>query len=127
MRRIVILHGLCLLIASLGALAGQGVAGDASPRSKTVYSVLREPLPPEDLSTRESDKEVVIQGPTFTYGLQKATGAIGSLTACRQGRPVLELVGPVDIVVDDYRLAAAGTAGKTQIVSQGKDQVVLED
>ena len=125
MPRAIALHGLCLLTIYLGALAGQGLAGEPSLRSKTVYSVLREPLPPEELGTRESDKEVVVQGPTFTYGLHKATGVIGSLRACRQGRPVLELVGPMDIAVDDYRLAATETAGKTQFVSQGKDQVVL--
>ncbi|NUQ65577.1 MAG: hypothetical protein HUU20_24170 [Pirellulales bacterium] len=126
MRRAIVVHGLCLLTASLGGLAGLGLAGEASPRSKTVYSVLREPLPPEDLSTRESDKEVVVEGPTFTYGLPKSSGIVGSLIACRQERAVVELVGPMDIVVDEYRLAAASASGKTQIVRQGKEQVVLQ-
>jgi hypothetical protein len=79
------LHGLCLLTIYLGALAGQGLAGEPSLRSKTVYSVLREPLPPEELGTRESDKEVVVQAPTFTYGLHKATGVIGS--SCSRPSP----------------------------------------
>ena len=126
MRRTIVLHGLCLLTVSLGALAGQWLAGEPSLRSKTVYSVLRERLPPEDLSTREDGNGVVIQGPTFTYRVHKASGAIRSLDVCRQGRPVVELFRPVDIVFDGYRLAATSTAGKTQIVGQSKEQVVLK-
>ncbi len=41
----------------------------AEPRSKTITSVLQEPLPPEELSYSVASDRIIIEGPTYDYGV----------------------------------------------------------
>jgi len=62
--------------------------------SRTISTVLREPLPPEELSLSESAAEFAFTGPTFTYRVQKATGAISGIRVVREGQEVIMASGP---------------------------------
>ena len=93
--------------------------------SRTISAVLREPLPPEELSLSESATEIVVSGPTFTYRVQKATGAISAIRVVREGAEVITTTGPADIQIDRYRLASELNSCKLTRESQGKDKVVL--
>ena len=64
------------LILVAGILQALGAAAGDEPVSKTVTEVLREPLPPENLSCTTSETTITIQGPTFRYMVDRATGAI---------------------------------------------------
>ena len=66
-------------------------AENPEPRSKTVTSVLREPLPPEDLSYSVDGGKIVITGPTFEYSVDKTTGAVVALQVKREGQDVIGL------------------------------------
>jgi hypothetical protein len=101
-------------------------AEEITATSKTIREVLREPLPPEELNLTESDTEFTVSGPTFTYRVQKATGAITAIRVARRQETVVEATGPADIQIDQYRLASAGNAVKLSVVSQGKDKTVLK-
>ncbi len=101
-------------------------AQDSTRTSKTIGAVLRTPLPPEELSLSESDSELVIVGPTFTYRVSKSTGAIAAIHVVREGKTVVESTGPVDLQIDRYRLASDKNAAKLSVVSQGKDKIVLK-
>lgn len=106
--------------------SGLSLAVEGARVSDPIASVLREPLPPEKLACSETDAEVVVEGPTFSYRVTKGNGAIASLRAVRDGAPVIESTGPADIVVDGYRMAGAETSGTTRIAYRGDDRVVLE-
>jgi hypothetical protein len=113
-----------LALAIAVALAGDtGVARARSPVSKTITEVLRQPLPREDLSCTTEGTRIVIEGPTFRYTVDQATGAIVGLAAVREGQVVAALGEPADLLIDDLRLAAA--SGTTKILAQGKDKVIL--
>ena len=62
---------LVLAIATACAL-DTGAASGLSPLSKTITEVLREPLPPEDLTCSTEASEIVVQGPTFRYSVDMA-------------------------------------------------------
>ncbi len=96
------------------------------PISKMIASVLREPLPPEDLFCNVEAEEIVIQGPTFRYTLDRSSGTIRELEVRREGRVVVSLQAPADIVLDDYRLCADGNLGNTIVADQSKEKVVLK-
>ena len=106
--------------------AVQAVAEEVGRHSKTVTSVLREPLPSEELSCRSSADGIVVEGPTFTYVVDKANGAIRSLHVRREGEVVVWLDEPADILIDDYRLASGESPTGTEIVSCRDEQVVLK-
>jgi len=53
---------LLLLVSALAPAFAEG----GVKTSRTIRSVLREPLPPEELTLSESAAELVISGPTFT-------------------------------------------------------------
>jgi hypothetical protein len=101
-------------------------AGEAPTINKTIASVLREPLPAEELALRENEAEFVIAGSTFTYRVQKTTGVIVAIEVVRDGQTVIAADGPADIRIDQYRLAAESNSVGTAVVSRGKDKVVLK-
>ena len=104
---------------------GSVCAGQPDPTSRPVSAVLREPLPPEEISLSESATGYLISGPTFTYRLEKATGAITGIRVVREAQEVVTSDGPADIQIDQYRLASDLNSCKVSIVSKGKDKVVL--
>ena len=114
------LAAVTMVVASSVVSAGQGVR-----RSQPISSVLREPLPPEELMCSKTDDAITIEGPTFSYAVRRASGAIASLRVVRDGEPVIESTGPADVGVNTYRLTSDATAGKTDVEYQGKDKVVL--
>ena len=95
------------------------------PVSQTITSVLREPLPPEDLACSVQAGVIVIQGPTFRYVVDGASGGIRNLEVKRGGHVVASLEEPADMVLDDYCLTASGNSAKTVVASQSKQLVVL--
>ncbi|MCX7424567.1 MAG: hypothetical protein NTW96_02890 [Planctomycetia bacterium] len=101
-------------------------AEEITTTSNTIREILREPLPPEELSLAESDTEFTVSGPTFTYCVQKATGAITAIRVARRQEAVVEATGPVDIQIDQYHLASTGNAVQLAVVGRGKDKVVLK-
>ena len=102
------------------------VGAEASDKvSMPIGAVLREPLPAEDLRLSTNATEWVITGPTFTYRVRKATGAISELRVVREGQEVIATSSPVDIRLDDYRLSSDLASGSTEVVTAGKDKVVL--
>ena len=107
-------------------LAGRAVADDGSRTSETVAAVLRKPLPPEEIRHRVGDQYITIQGPTFTYAVNKANGAIASLEVRREEQVVVEFEEAADIVVGQYSLASKANVGNTEVVSHGTERVVLE-
>ena len=115
------------IVAILLAIwAAEAVAEEDGELSKTVNSVLREPLPPEELSCRSSAGEIVIEGPTFTYLVNKANGAIRSLQVRREGEVVVQFDEPAEVLVDDYRLATGESPAGTEVVSCSDERVVLK-
>jgi hypothetical protein len=101
-------------------------ADEIGKTSKTVGSVLREPLPAEELRLAENDGEFIVTGPTFTYHVQKSTGAINAIRVVRDGQTVIETNDPADIQIDQYRLASDQNSVKSTVVSEGTDKVVLK-
>ena len=114
---------LVVAIATVFALDA-GVAWGASPVSKTITEVLRQPLPPEDLTCSTEASEIVVHGPTFRYSVDRASGAIAGLEAVRAGRVVMRLQEPADLWIDDLRLTGCRD-GATRILAEGEDKVVL--
>ncbi len=97
----------------------------ASPVSKTITEVLREPLPAEDLHCSESAANIVVEGPTFRYTIEKKSGAIADLETVRDGRVVAKLRTPAKVWIDDFHLEDS-EGGVTNVVSQDVDQVIVE-
>ena len=112
------------LVIAVVLAGGTGAVWGVSPESKTITEVLRQPLPPEDLSCSAEASRIVIRGPTFRYTVDRASGTIVGLEAMRQGQIVATLREPADLRIDDLRLATA-SGGSTSITAQGKDKVIL--
>src|ERR1035437_9349457 len=93
---------------------------------KTLDAVLREPLPPEDLSLAENTGEFVINGPTFSYRVQKISGVINGIHAVQDGQEVIAPSGPADIVIDQYRLASSFNSCQVTAITNGKDKIVIQ-
>ncbi|HPO16189.1 MAG TPA: hypothetical protein PLI09_22330 [Candidatus Hydrogenedentes bacterium] len=113
-----------VLILLIGIVQVFGTALAAAPISKTFTEVLREPLLSEDLSCTVNDTTITIQGPTFRYVVDRATGVISDLEAVREDRVVLKLHDPSTLWLDDVSLAKSSN-GNTQILVNGKDRVTL--
>lgn len=96
------------------------------PVSKTIYSVLREPLPPEELRLANRAKDFVIKGPTFEYRVSKSTGAIHDLRVVRDGEEVISQRGAGQILLDGEPLSSNTSRAKTAVVSSSKEKVVIE-
>jgi len=113
---------LLVVICMLGSVC----AGQLGPTSRTISAVLREPLPPEELSLSEYTAEYLIAGPTFTYRLNKATGAVNPLRVVREGQKVITASSPADLQLDDrYHLVSDLNACKLVLESEGKDKIVF--
>ncbi len=115
-----------MLAALLGALAAHTAAADAKRRSETVTSVLRKPLPAEDVRCLVDAGKITIRGPTYRYVVDKATGAIRSLWVEREGRTVVRLQDAADIFIDNRRLTAKENSGETLVVTRSSEKVVLK-
>jgi hypothetical protein len=100
-------------------------AQSPASRSEPIASILRQPLPAENLAVRESDSTIAIEGPTFTYTVNRATGMISELAVCRDGAQVLRMPTPATLKVDGYQLAADGATAKTTVASADAGKVVL--
>ncbi len=115
-----------LIILATATFHAARVAADSpEPRSKTVTAVVREPLPPETLSHSADGGKIIIQGPTFEYSVNKASGALVGLQVKREGEPVVRLVEPARLIVGDYSLANKENIGETTIAAQGTEKIVL--
>lgn len=79
----------------------------SQPQSRLIMDVMRDPLPSEDLTASESDTAYTIQGPTFRYVVDKATGLISEMYATRNGSTVAELTAPTELWVDDHACSRA--------------------
>ena len=101
-------------------------ASGPEPRSQPITAVLREPLPPERLQLSSESHEIVIQGPSFRYALDKASGIIVALQVEREGHPVLRLVEPARLVIGPYSLDTKHARGSTAITSQSDARIVLK-
>ena len=110
------------LLASMPAPSGAEAGARAS---KTIAAVLREPLPPETLTFSTNGGEWIITGPTFTYRVQKSTGAIVGLRVESAGQEAIVTSGPADIQIDDYRLVSELTSCELEVLSALGDKVVL--
>jgi hypothetical protein len=88
--------GATLALFVLGSALAAARAGQSSPTSRTINSVLHEPLPAEELSLSESAAEFVVSGPTFTYRIQKATGAVSGIRVVHEGQEVITASIPAD-------------------------------
>lgn len=116
-----------ILSTAVLMIVGQTLGGEIPERtSKTIAAVLREPLPSEDLQCADTTAEFLIEGPTYSYAVNKTNGAIVSVRAVRDGSAVVESKGPADISVDGYSLASDQTQGQTEIVEQSKQKIVLK-
>src|ERR1035441_7187475 len=100
----------CICLAALATARADTTVTKKS--HKTIDSVLHEPLPPEELSLAENTGEFVINGPTFSYRVQKISGVINSIHAVRDGQEVIASSGPADPVTDQYRLASNFKVGR---------------
>lgn len=116
---------LCLLILVTAMTALSGATAEAK-FSQTIYSVLRQPLPPEELILSQNDAEVTVNGPTFTYHVQKSSGVVSGLRVVRDGEVVIAAKGPADIRIDNQRLSFGRTTGALTILSRGEDKIVLQ-
>lgn len=116
-----------ILATAVLMIVGPAFGGEVPERtSKTIAAVLREPLPPEDLQCADTTAEFLIEGPTYAYAVNRINGAIVSVRAVRDGSAVVESKGPADISIDGYSLASDQTQGRTEIVEQSKQKIVLK-
>src|ERR1017187_3155822 len=115
---------LCICLAALATARADAAATRKS--HKTIDAVLREPLPPEDLSLAENTGEFVINGPTFSYRVQKISGVINSVHAVQDGQDVIASSGPADIVIDQYRLASSFNSCQVIAITNGKNKIVIQ-
>jgi len=113
---------LLVLAPALAAIAAQ----ESSRTSKPISSVLREPLPPEELQLSESGSEWLIAGPTFTYSVRKTTGAITALQVRAEGREMVVADNPAEIVLDDDLPFSGLVVSNTAVLlTQNAHQIVL--
>ena len=101
-------------------------ADTAEPRSKTAAVVLRESLPPEELSYSADIARIVITGPTFEYTVDKTTGAVVGLQVKREGQTAIRLVEPASLVIGGYNIANKQNVGETRITARGAEKIVLK-
>jgi hypothetical protein len=114
-----------LILAATPAGPTRADDGPVGPRSRPIAEVLRQPLPPEDLSYEERDGRIVVAGPTFEYVVDPKTGMVAALRARRDGRDVVRLDEPARLVVGPYDTAAPGGGGETTATSRDAGRVVL--
>lgn len=120
-RRMVLLGWLGLLVAIAATPVG---AAETASVSRRPVEVLRQPLPPEDLSLATSGDAMTVTGPTFVYTVDRATAGIRSLVVKRDGAKVVELTAPLELTIDGRTFSTAKVA-KIEVVQQSKQKVVL--
>jgi len=94
--------------------------------SKPIASVLREPLPPEELKLAKTPTEFVVSGPTFTYHVDRRTGMISAIRVVRDGQEVVTTSGPSDVQIDLCRLASPQNFCTTTVLSERSDKVAIQ-
>ncbi len=127
MKSITLLRGSHLLAATAAMAIFVGItlpSAALGQQSKPIAEVLRQPLPPEDLTLHAGESQMVITGPTFTYTVNRNTGAISGLEVRRDGKTILRLQ-EADFAIDDYHLSRANS-GATQVTAKGTDRIVLK-
>ncbi len=117
--------GLAAWVILLGGALAVAWAQTSARTSKTIGTVLREPLPPEDLTLSTNADEWVITGPTFAYHVRNTTGAITGLRVASEGKEVMTSDRPAEIQIDGFRLGAGTTSGEAFVVNAGKSRIVL--
>ena len=111
------------VLASLLASASCVIAAGRALTS----SFLTAPLPPEELHLARHGGDFVINGPTFSYRVQRQSGAITGIRVVRGEREVISSSDPGGIIIDGRPLCArqnvewvSSNAGKDKIVLQAK-------
>lgn len=117
---------LLALLAAATAPPARAADETARPRSQPISAVLREPLPPETLALSERAGQIIISGPTFTYTVDPATGAVTALEARREGQVVVRLEGPARLVVGRFDTAGKENVGQTTVSSRDPERIVLK-
>jgi hypothetical protein len=116
----------CVLVSFAFLSQASVIAAQSpAPRSVPVASILLQPLPAENLAVRESDSTISIEGPTFAYTVDRATGMISELAVRRDGAQVLRMPTPATLKLDGYQLAVDGVIAKTTVASANAGKVVL--
>lgn len=116
---------MCALILVVMMLLTPCVCAETGPVSATAAQVLRQPLPPEDLSCVENNDEIVVKGPVFCYKINPANGSVIGVEAMRGDEKVVSLCEPAGLRLDDVSLAEV-SGGATQVLENGSARVVLE-
>ncbi|HOQ33211.1 MAG TPA: hypothetical protein PLA12_11950 [Candidatus Hydrogenedens sp.] len=96
----------------------------AEEMNKYIREVLREPLPSEDLVCNEGGENIVIQGPTFRYVVERKTGVVTDVEVVREGAIAVKLLEPLALWIDDVNLVKNGKC-ETKVDVNDKNQVVL--
>jgi hypothetical protein len=110
----------------VGVVASVAHAQPAAPRSIPIRDVLRQPLPAENLRLLEHESDLVIQGPTFAYTVDRRTGMIAKIAVERDGVEVLTAPAPASLRLDDYSLTPDDARATTAVVSADAGKVVLK-
>lgn len=95
-----------------------------SDSNKIIREILKEPLPPEELSYKISDDTISIQGPTFNYVVNSKNGSIVDIKVLREDDEVIRLKDPVTLWFDEDSFVKVAK-GETKIEKEGKDQIIL--
>ena len=114
---------LVMVIALTFAVNADAVPEDF-PVSRIITEVLRDPLPPENLTCTSDDTRIIIQGPTFRYVVDRRTGVITELEAVREGNKIVRLRGPADLWLDGLSLAE-NAEGFTGISSDESGRMII--
>ncbi|MCX8064191.1 MAG: hypothetical protein N3G21_03375 [Candidatus Hydrogenedentes bacterium] len=94
------------------------------PKSKTIREIIREPLPPEELSYSETDSYIHLCAPTFKYTVDKKSGAVSKIEVIREGNIVIHQISPLEIVIDKER-QSVDMVGKTCIETSTSNQIII--
>jgi hypothetical protein len=106
-----------ILLVTASCLAEE--ASGAPPQS-----LLRAPLPPEELHLTRSRTEWAIEGPTFSYRVQRKTGAVAGIRVARGKEEVISSDGPVGVAIDELQLCRSPSA--VSVLHAGKDKIVIQ-
>jgi hypothetical protein len=121
-----VLRRLAALVIAVPALVTPGIAQEPAPRSFPIAEVLRQPLPAENLALHESEAEFTIEGPTFSYTVDRGTGMISALDVRRDGKQLLQAPAPAKLRLDGYSLTREGVqSATTKVQSADPGKVVL--
>ena len=105
------------------ATASGMIAGE---RNHTANSFLRAPVPPEEVHLSRQGQEFVINGPTFSYRVQRNTGAINGIRVVRGQQEVISSSGAASVVIDGLPLCTTRNPGPVTVLHSGKDRIVIQ-